>query len=585
MHANNDLAGATACETSRTCTQYDTRSRVLSDGLQSGGRSVKLCARRYPDVYSIGLSNPHMRVNYPAPDFIPLEKRILPPPCLPVLEQDCALTGKLHKPESLAVIEALLEQRQRLEAQADKEPFRFELLMPTLRNMQTFIDHIRQGKQFTSALTAGDHTAMAWLAEQTQVLLDAGAPYKRTVQLAFALLAVCEAMTNRWILHPLEKKQPDFFRWHCEHLTLDVEPEDIVTFSWGGNNATATPERQEFFAPERSRLGQLAMSEYLDRADLLLYPSFQPLDLADFCRFGHLPVYPIGMTTTYVTNADGILMSPLTFALHDVFHTRQLSSPQHASAAESTANLLSRPSQRLAWRQLLLDRTPVCLDTLISEDARILMLFLLFHEHSPQFAVYHLDLGLPSFLGSLKDMGLARRTRRAGYSKAFQQVTDTQASMSVIWTIRLWELWKSAGHEPLAPEQLERLSQQFLNTDAPRLLRHLQFIDRHRGTLRQLFAESCVDHHLDGDRHVIRVHVDQLHRRQRQVLFESYDPYSGLCNLDNTDMAYFSALQRPASRRTIEERTGARLPEGMGYQPEIPALQVLSIQETADNAA
>ena len=48
---------------------------------------------------------------------------------------------------------------------------------------------------------------------------------------------------------------------------------------------------------------------------------------------------------------------------------------------------------------------------------------------------------------------------------------------------------------------------------------------------------------------------------QAWSLFDVYDSFSDLCNLDNTDLGYFAALGSPALRKEIAPRTGAAVPE------------------------
>ncbi len=108
------------------------------------------------------LGNPHLAINYPASDWIPLEKRIKLPVSTPTLEKDEALTGSLQEIGSLSDIEKRLAERSRVE-RLDGE-YKFDLLMPTLRNMRTFISHIREGHQFPAPLTDGERKALAWLA-------------------------------------------------------------------------------------------------------------------------------------------------------------------------------------------------------------------------------------------------------------------------------------------------------------------------------------------------------------------------------------------------------------------------------------
>ena len=60
--------------------------------------------------------------------------------------------------------------------------------------------------------------------------------------------------------------------------------------------------------------------------------------------------------------------------------------------------------------------------------------------------------------------------------------------------------------------------------------------------------------------------ADSVKRQQRLILFRTEDPKTGLCHLDNTDLAWFAALRYPAQRNKIEERTGDRLPADLVFE-------------------
>jgi len=125
--------------------------------------------------------------------------------------------------------------------------------------------------------------------------------------------------------------------------------------------------------------------EKANNQNLLLYPSFHPLTVADFCRFGQLPLHPVGLITDYVMGADSQLKTPLAFAEHDLAHMESLSQvndPSHWPTSPAEAALCSS-AKRLNWRQLLLDKVPAPLARL-SQPALQLLLFQLFHERKPE---------------------------------------------------------------------------------------------------------------------------------------------------------------------------------------------------------
>ena len=95
----------------------------------------------------------------------------------------------------------------------------------------------------------------------------------------------------------------------------------------------------------------VACPTWLDDERLLVCPSFEALDPEDFCRFGHLPVYPLGMMTRFALNADGQMMTPMQFMEHDAFHTDDAGIWRHLQSDR----LLEPINSRLLFRQLVLD--------------------------------------------------------------------------------------------------------------------------------------------------------------------------------------------------------------------------------------
>ncbi|MCY4473055.1 MAG: hypothetical protein OXC07_09620, partial [Kistimonas sp.] len=231
---------------------------------------------------------------------------------------------------------------------------------------------------------------------------------------------------------------------------------------------------------------------------LFVIPSFQELGLNDFCRFGHLRVYPIGMTTTYALNADGLMMSPLKFLMHDIGHMSALMmhTTEYARLRppRSQGELILRTWQRrLELRWLLLDQLPACLKPLKLDPALVLLLFNFLHEKDPDTGAPCLDYSNDGFALCFSILGRARRQWRAGYVEEYQSVTDTQAARAALWTLCLYKCWQTADFKALTQQQREACAGDFEKRERPRLEKHLAFIEKHRGTLRQLFADRHCD--------------------------------------------------------------------------------------------
>ena len=397
-------------------------------------------------------------------------------------------------------------------------------------------------------------------------------------------MIVYEALTNRQVLAPWERQEPAFFRQHCIRAKDPVRLDRLADCRWRGDDSDVT----RIFAPfwELSARDDCRLGEYLNDKELLLYPSFDLLEPEASCRIAHLPVHRIGMLTSYARGAGGRLLSPLEFARASLRHafTQAIIGRSSVAGLTSPARLqLCSPAGRLAWRQLYLDLQS---DNRLADNpafangkrARALLLFQLFRELCPMLAAEHLEEGYGSFLGCLRSLGEARRRRRAEYPADFQQVSDAQAAMAALWSTRLWGHWQASGFQ-LTSEGLHIHVQQFLAVEQPRLQEHLDFIDRHRGSLRAFFARQRSWHYETDGQYTIDVLADSVYPEQFLRLFQRYDPDSGLCYLDNTDLAYFAALRHPDLRDGIEKATGAPLPADLVFDPPMRPLEAEEKEE------
>ena len=303
---------------------------------------------------------------------------------------------------------------------------------------------------------------------------------------------------------------------------------------------------------------------------MLLYPSFQPLGIEDFCGFGHMPVYPIGMITGYACNADGRMYGPLKFAMHDVVHTDGL---RHVAVFDCRARAWAREllpadamrssDHRLILRQMLLDSS--C-PAELKPGLRILQFHLL-HEKSPEEVAKVLENDNYAFPRCLEILFDTLRVLRAGYHPDDINITDSNAVMAALWGARFLCQWRAAGFLPLSQQQLDLCAATFATRDRPLLREHLDFIAEHRGSLRQMFIGGYSQWIEDTPGHYQSVtlfaRASGLFSRYWMTLFGSFDSGSGLCHVDNIDLAYFAALTSSAMRSEMEQCTGARLPAGI----------------------
>ncbi|MCY4473761.1 MAG: hypothetical protein OXC07_13230 [Kistimonas sp.] len=520
------------------------------------------------------LSDPDLPINCPIPNFIPLEKQVPSPPFTPRLKEDLHLTTDFQADNSLTFIKEQLAERRRVEEKG--EEFVFAPLMVTLENMQTFIKHIEAGKQFEEPLTQEESAALKRIGQQTAKLVAAENPlYKRTLRLAVSLMLLCEIITQRLVLKPLHKEQPRLSEEIYSHYVVSYLRKDSDNELWLLAALPLTAQHnpdEEQALPVVWRHSNLykTLFQTVTNQNLLLYPSFHPLTVADFCRFGHLPLHPVGLITDYVMGADSRLMTPLAFAEHDLQHMEQLiriGDPDHQPTSPAEAALCSC-AKRLDWRCLLLDKVPAPVAPLVSKPALQLFLFLLFHEENPRTNAGIVSLRLSAFSWYLSVLTDARTTKRDAYESIYWDITTNQTAMTVLWAIRLWSCWMAADCQ-LSQQQLQDCAQTFIDKDVPRLEQHLKFFSEHRVNLRLLFAQRCVFQSLDE--HQAWKLGGQYGPGGGPIhFFHSHSPKTGLRNTERSELVYFEALRSPANRCAMEEQTRARLPEGTGSEPDTP---------------
>ncbi|MCY4473760.1 MAG: hypothetical protein OXC07_13225 [Kistimonas sp.] len=529
--------------------------------------SVVLARPDYPD-----LSDPNMPINYRAPDFVAPQEQVPRPHATPTLDDDTFLTKTAGEENSLTFIEEQLAERRRVEK--DGEEFVFAPLMVTLKNMQTFINHIKAGKQFEAPLTQDEAAALERIGQQTADLVDAEqARYKRSLRLALSLMILCEIITRRQVLGPLLHDNPGLSQYipgydEIPHLDNNARRRLLAALPLAEQRGSDGKHALPVFG--RFSVLNYALGGALHDQNLLLYPSFHPLTVADFCRFGQLPLHPVGLITDYVMGADSQLQSPLNFARHDLVHMKQLrlvGDPWHQPTSPAECALCSC-ARRLNWRQLLLDKVPEPVADRLSKPALQLVLFLLFHERHPHSSAKHMRSSLSAFSPLLRHLVEARTAKCDAYEDMYTKITTDQAAMAVLWTIRLWSRWLAADCQ-LSPQRLLDCAKDFVDKDVPRLEQHLMFFSTHRASLRQLFAQRCIFYSLD-EHQAWKLGCPYGPGRDYVNLFVSACPGTGLRNLEHSDLVYFQSLHSPDERHAMEERTRARLPAGTGPEPDTP---------------
>ena len=484
------------------------------------------------------------------------------------LIKDEHLTGLLQDPDrGLAWYEAQVARR--MEVEQRNEEYTLPELAPTLHNMQTFIAYILQGHQFDEPLTSSENQALQRLYSQAQEMLDLDVPYKRTLGLTFAFGTLYDLMAQQRVLEPLGRRQPALkktpgrvpplhtFLFACRQghtkrqLALDtIDPLLLVSCHWYGLNPGGPDQIANFFCADHYSL-KTFLPFILDRPSAFLHPSWEPLDVDDFCRLGHLPVYPIGLITAYAANADGCMFSPLGFMDHDVFHINFTK----AFAYIEGERPLESPGNRCGFRQQMLNSLPIALASLQTRRAMELLVFSLLHEEGTCSSINMLED--KSFVPLMFSLAKIRRERWCAYSRSYQGITDAKATMAALWAHRLYTHWKAANLH-MTQQQCNALADQFVAEDLPKLRWHLEYIARHRAPLCDLFLSESYDvtETVGGAQTKNRSFAcaTTLHL-YLETFFHWQEPRGGCC-VDHSDVLYFDRLHQDGGPEQIAQITG-----------------------------
>ncbi len=484
------------------------------------------------------------------------------------LLSDRTLKDTLPDPvHSLRFYHQQVQCRQQMEA--EKKEYTLPSLLVTLSNMLQLSQHILDNKQFSRPLAAGERHTFVLLQHKIQELIDLDAPYKRTVILALRMTILLDIVTARHVIEPLRDTDTRLFSrnkirqqhlihrdcWQTRELDMaSIAPMQALTCRWGGLDASPKEQRAADLITGFSQDEQLMA--LLANPQLFLYPSFEPLDVDDFCAVGHLPVYPLGMTSAYALNADGLMRTPLAFFLHDAIHTSINKTWMHLEGT----GLLASIENRLHFQQLVRGRMPVELkEEHKLERAVELVLFYLFHEIPVTLAEDTMEKRC--FLPLFNEICAIRRQARLGYSPTYQAVTDRQALLACAWVYRVYTHCRTGATQPDAWRH--KLVTPFVQQELPALLEHQDFIDKHHEALHQHFiTEATLNSFLNGNRiyfYGSRSPCASSYPLRALKLEESHnrDVEGRVCN---TDLVYLDCLLADKECARMEKKLGVRAP-------------------------
>ncbi len=491
------------------------------------------------------------------------------------LQEDRFLKGTLQKdPEGLAWYTQEVAQRQQMEKQG--QVYTLPVLRPTLENMRTFIAHLLADDHFDEPLNDAERRVLQTVDAEAKTLLDLNVPYKRTLVLSCLFITLYDLLAQQRILEPLAThKGASAFRREHSYPTLlpfkfysrqadgrmqdtplpvaSIDLEYVLSCRWQGLHPRGPEEKDSLFAGDYTL--REAFPELLENQSVLLYPSWEPLAVEDFCGFGPLPVFPLALVTDYAVNADGAMNSPLSFMNHDIVHIFQAGSFDRINGSGP----LEKPENRNAFRQLMLGRLPELLaGPLQLEQAMHLLVFLLLHEDDIEAATSALED--KSFVCLMRSLARVRRQLWCDHSRDYQGITDAPATIAALWMHRLFWQQKSSGAR-LTSVQLDDFTRHFMTTDLVQVQWHLKYIDRHWDALRELFLSEAQEETwpcaagTEPNRRFL-CSKTACAGPHAQILFEWIEPHSGCC-VDYSDVMYFDYLHRDGGPEKMEQATGS----------------------------
>ncbi|MCY4473310.1 MAG: hypothetical protein OXC07_10920, partial [Kistimonas sp.] len=468
------------------------------------------------------------------------------------------------------------EAQRRVDMERENKEYTFAPLKVSLQNMHKLTGHMLENKQFPQPLAGDERRVLARFQGHIKNLVALQAPYKRTVKLALLMGILQEIITVRHVINPLRKTAPELFS-HRRMTTAGLECLDqsgvirtttsmplerALTCRWGGLSASG----QQGETGDRIHEFQYAqeLMELLENRQVFLYPSFASLELSDFCGFGHLPVYPLGMMSAYALNADGRMHTPLKFLIHDASHTCLNRTWKYLDGRGPLESIKSR----LLFQQLVRSRMPAVLkEEHQVERAVELVLFDVLHEQTVRAAQVTLEKN--SFLSLFQSNCRIRRSRHQDYSQTYRAVTDRQALLACAWVHWVYtRLRMGKGASGVLPdEQVSR----FIRQDLPVLLEHQRFIDRHREPLHAyLRSIACVDTGRHGSQTFGYQKPGTSSTWDRLVLENTHDQEAG-GEVRFTDLVYLEVLQSDVETARMQAALGVQVPPGRFHPPASPA--------------
>lgn len=356
--------------------------------------------------------------------------------------------------------EKVKQRKALLREKGSDDSFSVPELRVTMENLNIFVSHILEDKQFDQPLSDDEREAFLLLKKDiVRQLLSKQMPYKNVMKLVMTFVAIYDFTTYQKVVLKFYEK--------INYTPIFAEFEGMLVPVYG-----LDPE-QNMFAVHHSEpidtmgiyrfmkdgvisdsnsipFGALDDLEiYINNPEIVLYPSFNPLDINDFARMGHLPVYPLGLMDKYALNADGFLHTPWKFMAHDIFHIGDHAGYKYIHGD----GILESIQSRFSFITTLMDSGADYLKK--HKDARKaveLILFNIFHEKDFASALEGLE---QSSLGELYDKVKRQQTEEAyHFSPEYSKILKSGVEAGSVWVKELYNFWKSNGGGILGDDEM-----------------------------------------------------------------------------------------------------------------------------------
>lgn len=361
--------------------------------------------------------------------------------------------------------EEKLKERQALIKLGRGDEFSVPELKYTLHNIFKFISTLIIGKHFPSPLDENEKVILITLQNDLMTLLMSRKPsYNKTIRVIFTFTMIYDHLVYNHIIEPLLFPKYNWNNQLTELLQPVIPYTDIsrkFTFIEYNPQISLKDIYQDFmslgaqefdFTMWTERYG-IFFFKYLftslNDERIILYPSFNPLDIDDFARLAPVPVYPLGLMDQYMLNADGIMHTPMEFMLHDAFHIQQHSGYKYVDGTGPMEN----PYNRLAFINSALDAGAHYLSRHSKAKKAVeLALFNIFHEHSLQEGIEMLSGKKHKLL--YQSLYFQQTEKAFHFSPEYGQLSKHDLLSGSVWVYELYKFWLNYNQKTLSADDM-----------------------------------------------------------------------------------------------------------------------------------